>query len=221
MYTFLLMAVPCLLLFFLQTPAATRATRNSYWLAFCLGFFPAVAWCVIDEFFLFNALHFSRSLSEVYVHLLLKDILIPTILLCAPYFLISRRETENRAFALLVVLSAFYMAYMPYGVVTGKERFSFFLVFVKPLLTCCHIILLPVCCMGLCRSLKTGKKPLAAAFAVGMIVFPALPPLVEALWYLAYPRSTWLGIGAAMLAFAVILPIFLCEMGSKTLDKSI
>lgn len=218
MYAFLLLAIPCTLLFFLRSPLAEG---KSYWLAFCLGFFPALIWCIVDEFFIFSIYHFGPYLDQVYLHILLRDTLIPTVLLCGPYFLISRRERSDRAFALLVLLAAFYMVYLPYGVVMGEERFSSFLIFVKPVLICAYIIMLPLCCVGLCRSLRTGKKPLAAVFTVGILGSPALPPLVESLWFLAYPRAYWLGTGAAMLAAAVILSIFLCERGSKTLDKSI
>ncbi len=217
MYAFLLLAVPCLLLFFLRSPLA----KGSYWLAFCLGFFPALAWCIIDEFFIFTAYRFVPVFSRIYIHTLIKDIVLPTVLLCGPYFLISRREKSDRAFALLVVLAAFYITYLPYGVITGEERFSFFRILVKPVLICSHIVLLPLCCVGLCRSIKVQKKPLAAAFAVGMLVFPALPPLAESLWFLAYPASAWIGTGVLLLAAAVLLSIFICEIGSKTLDKSI
>ena len=217
MYTFLLLAVPCLLIFFLRSPLA----KGSYWLAFCLGFFPALAWCIIDEFFVFTAYRAVPVLGRIYVHNLIKDILLPTVLLCGPYFLISRRKPDDKAFALLVVLAAFYTTYLPYGVITGEERFSFFPAFVKPVLICSHIILFPLCCVGLCRSIKAKKSPLIAVFTLGMIVFPALPPLAEALWFLAYPASFWIGTGAVLLAAAVLLSIFICEIGSKTLDKSI
>ncbi|MBQ7168248.1 MAG: hypothetical protein IJR93_15030 [Treponema sp.] len=217
MYAFILLAIPCLLLFFLRSPLA----KGSYWLAFSLGFFPALAWCIIDEFFVFSAYRAVPALGRTYAHILIKDIVLPAVLLCGPYFLISRRKPSDRAFALLVVLAAFYMAYLPYGVISGEERFSFFCALVKPVLICSHVILLAMCCTGLCRSVAAKRKPLAVLFALGMIVFPALPPLAESLWFLAYPASAWIGIGAVMLAAAVLLPIFICETGSKTLDKSI
>ena len=227
MYTFLLLAVPCLLLFFLNSPlAGSRADgqstrRSSYWLAFCTGFFPALAYCFIDEFFIFNAYRFSNELAPNYVYLLLKDSLVPTVILCSIYFLFSRREPEDRSFALLVVLAACYMAYLPYEVATGEERFSPFRSLVKPILTCSHIVLLPLCCRGLCRSLKGGSPLLSAAFVLGMLASPALPPLAETLWYMKGAAAGWMGITAAMFAAAVILPIFLCKTGGKTLDKSI
>ncbi len=217
MYTFLFLAVPCLLLFFLRSPLA----KGSYWIAFCLGFFPALAWCILDEFFIFTAYRAVPELGQVYARILITDIVLPTVLLCGPYFLISRRKPDDKAFALLVVLAAFYMTYLPYGVITGEERFSPFLTFAKPLLICAHIILLPLCCVGLCRSLATGKKILAAIFIAGMLISPAIPPLAESLWFLAYPAGYWIGTGAIMLATTVVLTFFLCKTDGKTLDKSI
>lgn len=225
MYTFLLLAIPCTLLFFLNSPLAADKGqangRRSYWMAFCLGFFPALAYCIIDEFFIFSSFRFTDSLPSAYVHLLLKDSLIPTALLCGPYLLLSRREPEDRSFALLTVLAAFYMAYLPYCVITGEERNSQFLSFVKPLLICSHIAIFPLCCRGISACAKSGNKAALAAFGAGLLISPALPPLAEALWHLQRSTWTYVAITAFMLASLVLLTFFMCKMASKTLDKSI
>lgn len=222
MYIFLLLAIPCLLIFYLNSPLAVfSGGRRSYWLAFCIGFFPALAYCIIDEFFIFSTFRFTGSVAGGYIHLLLKDTLIPTLLLCAPYLLLSRREPEDRSFALLTVLAAFYMAYLPYNVVTGNERHSFFLSFVKPLLTCSHIIMLPLCCRGMFMCARTGNKALMVAMAAGILISPALPPLAEILWYLGKSTSGYVAITSFMLAGSIALTFFMCKMAGKTLDKSI
>lgn len=223
MYIFLLASIPCLLLYFLNAPFAAEAGKRSgsYWLAFCLGFFPAIIWCVIDEFFIYATHRFTDSLSACYAYLLLKDSLLPTLTLSGLYLLLSRRPMENRTFALLPLLAAFYMAYLPYSVITGTERFSPFLCFVKPLLTCAAIELTALCSMGLCGSIKSGRKVPAAAFVLLILLALALPALAESLWYLHYAPVMYRGILAVLLAAAVAVPIFLCKMHGKTLDKSI
>lgn len=228
MYSFLLASIPCLLLYFLNAPfadepdaAGTGTRHGSYWLAFCLGFFPAIAWCIIDEFFIYATHRFTDSLSACYVYLLVKDSLLPTLTLSGLYLLLSRRPMENRTFALLPLLAAFYMAYLPYSVITGAERFSPFLCFIKPLLTCAYIELTALCSMGLCGSVKSGSKAFAAVFAVLILLVLALPALAESLWYLNYALPMYGSVLAVLLAAAVAVPIFLCKMHGKTLDKSI
>ena len=228
MYSFLFASIPCLLLYFLTAPfadepdaAGTGTRHGSYWLAFCLGFFPAIAWCIIDEFFIFATHRFTDSLSACYVYLLVKDSLLPTLPLSGLYLLLSRRPMENRTFALLPLLSAFYMAYLPYTVTTGTERFSFFLCLVKPLLTCAHIALITLGGRGLCRCIKSGMKALAAAFAALVLLAFALPALAECLWYLLYSPVIYGSITAFLLACMLLLPVFLPKIAGKTLDKSL
>ncbi len=217
MYIFLLLSIPCFLLYFLHSPFA----KGSYWLAFCLGFFPAIIWCFIDEFFIYTTHHFTDSFAACYAYLLLKDSLLPTLMLSSLFLLLSRREPEDRSFALLPLLSAFYMAYLPYTVTTGTERFSFFLCLVKPLLTCAHIALIALGGRGLCRCIKSGMKALAAAFAALVLLAFALPALAECLWYLLYSPVIYGSITAFLLACMVLLPVFLPKIAGKTLDKSL
>ncbi len=217
MYAFLLLAIPCTLLYFLHSSLA----KGSYWAAFSIGFFPAVIYCFIDEFFIFSIHRFTDSFAAYYAYTLIKDHLLPSLALCSLYFLISRRELKDRSFSLLVLLCAFYMIYMPYGVLTGEERFSSYLCFIKPLLTGASIIILSLSCIGLFQSLEKGTKSLAAAFAFGIPIALFIPPLAEGIWYLNDTSALYLAIAVGMSVLAILLCIFLCKIRGKTLDKSI
>ena len=225
MYIFLFTAIPCLMLYFLNSSFARKnagsSSRSSYWLAFCTGFFPAVISCFIDEFFIFSTHRFTESLPSCYGYLLAKGGLLPTLVLGGIYLLFSRREMENRLFALLPLFAAFYLSYLPYTVITGAERYSPFLCLAKPLLTCAHIELLALCSMGLYRSIKGRSRISSAAFALGILSALSLPVLAESLWYLQYRPALSGGILAFLLAESVVMAIFLAKMRGKTLDKSI
>ena len=216
MYTFLLLAIPCTLLLFLHSSLA----KGSYWAAFSLGFFPAVAYCFVDEFFIFSVHHFTDSFPAYYAYVFLKEGLLPAAMLCTPYLLLSRRRPEDRSFALLVVLCAFHMVYLPYSVLTGTERCSPYLCLVRPLLSASAAALLPLSCMGLYRNLADGRKTAAVPFAIGIPAALLLPPLADSLWYLDMAGAPVLTVAGAMLALETASYIFLCKTRSKSAPAS-
>ncbi len=217
MHTFLLLAIPCTLLYYLHSSLA----RERYWSAFFIGFFPSVIYCVIDEFFIFTTHRFTNSFAACYTYILLKEYLIPTLVLGSLYLLISKRPLEDRFFSLLIVLSAFYMVYMPFEVITSSERFSPYLNLIKPLNTCSSIIIISLSGIGLCRSLATDAKFLLGPFALCILIALFLPSFAESLWYMNTSSLFYRGISGFIVVLSIAISFFLHKIQEKTLDKSI
>ncbi len=210
MYLFLLIAIPvCLFIFF-----HSQENKARFAVPALFGFICAMIVCVIDEFFIFSIHHFTEVFMANFAYLFLSEIFIPSIILCAIYIPLSKNPAQIRAKSIIPLLLGFYLIYMPYKVITGKENAAFFQLFIKPVIIICFIQ--AACSLaGLAvQSLKTGKKQLAIPYFSAVFIACLLPSLTETIWYMKISDIVWIVLAVIQIALAVFL-----QIGSQILHK--
>jgi len=214
MFIFLFLAIPLALIFFL----ASEQSKGSFWAAMALSFFTAIIFCFVDEFFIFATHHFTQNIAANFFYIYLKDNLLPSLLLSTSYLLLSRKEWSRRLLSLFPLLAAYYMVYIPYSVITGNERFSFFLCFIKPLLAISYtgfaaLSASTAYCLlqnrdGVPADRSAKKQRAAYGLIAAAFVQGAVFSLTETLWYMNFTPLLWIGLSILQAVLLAALYLF-------------
>lgn len=156
-----------------------------------IGAFSAVLVCAFKMLFVLSHRIIPYSFSQNFFYYLVKETLIPAVILYAIYFLVSKDNLEFKINTYLPLELSFYTVYLPYCVISStSSAYTGFSIFIKPLIFAMMIAETGVALRDMYRGL-TNKKIVQVILNVFLILFfMAIPPVIEALYTLNY--SLWI-----------------------------
>lgn len=177
-----------------------------------IGSLSAVLVVVFKMLFIMSHRIVPFSFGENFVYFLVKETLIPAVVLYVIYFLVAKDNVEFKINTYLPLELAFYSVYLPYCVISTTDSiYSWFSIFVKPLIYAIMIAQTGVSLRDLYRSSKSGKKGFVVLNAFIIFLFFAVPPVMEAAYIMNYKLYVILLICAAY----ILLPILLYYFSKK------
>ena len=195
-------------------------TKSAFVPPAIIGLLAAIGTCIFREFFIFSSYLYTEDMGATYLHLLTKDTLIPVAALCLFFFLFSKDDWLYKSDAIFPLLEGFYAAYLPYTIMSGRERHAVFLTFIKPLLFIAMPLILSTLANSACRSIYNRKKVLAAIKLVGALVPLFIPALCETMWFYNEVPTYYRVPCAVLCILAATLHIIVRELGAKTEAKA-
>lgn len=149
------------------------------------------------------------SFGENFVYYLVKETLVPALVLYVIYFLVAKDNVEFKINTYLPLELAFYCVYLPYCVIsTTSSVYSWFSIFVKPLVYAIMIAQTGVSLRDLYRNYADGKKGLVVLNAFMILLFFAVPPIMESAYVMNYKLYVILLICAAYIILPAVLFYF-------------
>lgn len=149
------------------------------------------------------------SFGENFVYFLVKETLVPALVLYIIYFLVAKDNVEFKINTYLPLELAFYSVYLPYCVIsTTSSVYSWFSIFVKPLIYAIMIAQTGVSLRDLYRCHTNGKKGLVVLSGFLILLFLAIPPVMETAYIMNYKLYVILLICAAYLILPAVIFYF-------------
>lgn len=98
-----------------------------------IGVMTGILVTAFKVFFLYSHRVVPYSISANIIYLILRQSLLPAVLIYGLFFLISKDTREYKINFCFPLLLSFYMIYLPYSIISTSEGlYSFFSLFVKP-----------------------------------------------------------------------------------------
>ena len=177
MYAFLLLALPGAIVWHCTT------NRSYKFKAFIppvlLGAFCAVIICIIREFLLTSADIVEESFFTYFICDALNNTALPALILFAAFYFISKDNIEYKFLSIFPLEASFFAILLPFTVITGENRISFFLN------TCFPLIFLSSISISTTASLFSlkvkSKNVILCMRAVSILAF-FIPSFAKALW---------------------------------------
>lgn len=176
------------------------------------GAFTAVIVCAWKMLFVLSHRIIPYSFSQNFVYFLVKETLIPAVILYAIYFLISKDNVEFKINTYLPLELSFYSVYLPYCVISStSSAYSGFSIFIKPMIFAMMIAETGVALRDIYRGVTANKKGDVVLNIILILFFMAMPPVIEAIYSLNY--SLWILWGSS--AVYLILPAVLYLLNKR------
>jgi len=148
-----------------------------------IGFLAAVLVCGIKLFFMHAHRIIPYSFSSNFVYYLVRQSLLPVVILYGLFFAVSRDSVEYKVNNFLPLILCFYMAYLPYSIIsTGSAIIPAFTIFVKPVIYLAMIFETSIVLKYILRFLNEKKYALVVAGVFLIIVYLVVPSLIESLY---------------------------------------
>ena len=181
MYTFLIAAIPLLLLILVTN-------NNSYsWKSFippiAFGLVIGIIYACVKKFFIFSDFIWTEDTTASMIHLLWTQGILPIIICLAVFLIFSRDSAVYKAESMGPMLAAFYAVLVPFTVISGPDKTTTFMLYGKPLLYAGMFILLSLFA-ALATAKATQKKiVIAIIFYIIALVQIPIPAIIENRWY--------------------------------------
>lgn len=147
------------------------------------GLISAVLVCGFRAFFLYSHRVIPYSFELNMWYLLLRQTLLPVIVLYGVFFLISRDTISYKVEALFPLLISFYLLYLPYTILSSSEHvITSFPLFVKPVLFTVMIFSLGLGAKHFEKNINAKKIAFAVIWVVISLVSIVVPSLLEAMY---------------------------------------
>lgn len=178
MYLFLFLLLP------LSFAAYCLVTKDKKIIpAAVIGFLAAVLVCGFKLFFMHAHRIVPYSFSSNFVYYLIRQSLLPVLILHGLFFAISRDTAEYKINNYLPLVLCFYMAYLPYSVIsTSSAIIPAFLIFVKPIVYLAMIFQTSIILKMILRLKNEKKYPLIVVCVCLCLVYLIIPALIESLY---------------------------------------
>lgn len=148
--------------------------------ALFIGLMSGILLCVFKTFFLYAHRIIPYSLSSNIVYLLIRQTLLPVLIVYAIFLVFSRDTLEYRGEALCPLLLSFYLVYLPYSIVTTSEGlYSGFAIFIKPILFAFMILTVSFCAKKIFKAIEEKKYIFMILFILLALVYLILPAVIE------------------------------------------
>lgn len=204
MLTFLVLLLPL----FLTAYCFKVKTRKLVPVIFT-GAFSAVLVVGFKMLFVLSHRIIPYSFAPNLLYYLCKETLIPALVIYVIYFLVSKDNVEYKINTYLPLELAFYSVYLPYCVIsTTSSAYSWFSIFVKPLIFAIMIAQTGVSLRDLYRNYTNGKKGFVVMNAAMILIYLAVPPVIETCYILNYKLYIILLICAAYLILPAVIFYF-------------
>lgn len=148
-----------------------------------IGFVAAVLVCVFKMFFVYSHRVISYNFGSNFAFYLLRQTLLPVILVYGIFFAFSKDTIEYRSKKCFPLLTSFYMVYFPYSIVSSSEGlYSFYPLFVKPFVFLMMIIVFSVCIKNIFSFLAEKKFVLMGLYILIAIFYLLIPAVFDSLY---------------------------------------
>ena len=201
MWLFAVFFLPSILVMYFMT----HVNRNKFFSVLLgLGFGAAyVVFAILfgSEYRLVPA-DFFKNFSWIF----LQDSFLPAIIVTALFFLLSRDSFQFKVNVLFLVLSGFYVLYIPFRILFRSGAFSSFILFFKPILLACFVLGFAFAIRLFYKNLKGAKNMLMFILAVVLGLFCAVAPaLAEVFWFSGSPVLLWGFVAVLEILFTLVL----------------
>lgn len=145
-----------------------------------MGLVTAVLVCGFRAFFLYSHRVIPFSFENNMWYLLLRQTLLPVVLLYGLFFLISKDTISYKVEALFPLLISFYLLYLPYTILSGAEHiFTTFPLFIKPVLFTVMIFSLGLGAKHIEKTIRAKKYVFTSIWILICIVSITAPSILE------------------------------------------
>ncbi len=149
------------------------------------GAVAAVLVCGFKAFFLYSHRIIPYSFESNVIYLLVRQTLLPVILVYGIFFAWSKDEISYKVEAFFPLLISFYMLYLPYTIISTSEGlYTTFPLIVKPVLFVVMIFSLALSAKHIEKTVKNRKIVFAVIWGVIGIVSVLVPSLLEGMYIL-------------------------------------
>ena len=180
------------------------------------GLITAVLVCGFRAFFLYSHRIIPFSFERNMLYLLLRQTLLPVILIYGLFFLISKDTISYKVEALFPLLLSFYMLYLPYTILSGAEHiFTTFPLFIKPVLFTVMIFSLGLSAKHIEKTILGKKYVFTAIWIIISLVSIIVPSVLESMYIMDMSYFLILVISGV---FSATLPVLfiLSKLGVLT-----
>jgi len=199
MLLFLIVLFPISILFFFLS----RKESGSSLLTVFIGFFTAAILCAYKTFFS-SSYHLPvLSFFGIFSYMFFTQIFLPITILFVLFCILTRKDTIAYRFAnFFPLMTGFYSVYLPYITLNTELPYSFYHIFIKPLLFLAMLYLVSCLLRKILEDIVQEKKS-KKIFRDGVLILLAMmiPALVEVLWVMKTLGIVWAIITLAYLLF--------------------
>ena len=182
MLLFLFLLLPCAF-----TAYAFYSKDKKIILPSLAGFFISIIVCACRYFFSYEHRLIYSSFAENFIYFLLKQNLLPLVIVSVLLALITRDTWEFKIKAFFPVMCAFFAVYLPYCVVTASEYYyQGYDLFLKPFIYLAMIVQVSVSLICLYQSIVNKKIPFAILHALLILLYLVYPAISDALYVINY-----------------------------------
>lgn len=169
-----------------------------------IGLMSAVIFCAFKSFLTFSHRVVPYSFSQNFIFFLSKQ-LIPVLVLCAAFFVVSRDSFEYRFKSFFSLVCPFEIVYMPYFVISLTEStvYSNFGIFIYPLMVLSMLIVMSLDINYLYDGFTQRKIPVILLNIPLLLIYMILPSVVTA----AYFMGTAFHIILIVSGIYIVLPL--------------
>ena len=180
MYFFMLLLLPLIL------AAWCFYKRDSHLVpVIFMGLIIAVLVCGFRAFFLYSHRVIPFSFGKNMWYLLLRQTLLPVVLLYGLFFLISKDSISYKVEALFPLLISFYLLYLPYTILSTSEKIiTTFPLFIKPVLFTVMIFSLGLSAKHIEKTIRAQKYVFTVIWGIIAAVSIVFPSVVETMYLL-------------------------------------
>ena len=170
------------------------------------GILSAVLVCLFRMFFVFAHRVIIYSFWNNFFYIVMNQTLLPVLILCGLFFLISRDPPEYKLDGLFPLTASFYMVYLPFCIVSTSEGlYSAFSLFAKPVMFAAMLLMLSFSARQINKA-AAGRKILPVfLFAALALVCLLIPAAIEAMYILTANASVAFVCAAAFCVPLVLL----------------
>ena len=149
------------------------------------GLISAVLVCGFRAFFLYSHRIIPLSFESNMLYLLIRQTLLPIMVLYGVFFAVSRDVISYKVEALFPLLISFYMLYLPYTILSGADHIiTTFLLFVKPVLFTVMIFSLGLSAKHIEKNINAKKYFFTAVWILISLVSIVVPSVLETMYIL-------------------------------------
>ena len=153
--------------------------------AIFLGIVAAVLVCGFKAFFLYSHRIIPYSFKSNVIFLLVRQTLLPVILLYGIFFAWSKDEISYKVESFFPLLISFYMLYLPYTIISTTEGlYTTFPLFVKPVLFVVMIFSLGLGAKHIEKTVRNRKFVFTAIWVIISLISVVVPSLLESMYIL-------------------------------------
>ncbi len=180
MYLFMLLLLPLILaawIFYKREPHQIPVIFT--------GLISAVLVCGFRAFFLYSHRIIPLSFESNMLYLLIRQTLLPIMVLYGVFFAVSRDTISYKVEALFPLLISFYMLYLPYTILSGADHIiTTFLLFVKPVLFTVMIFSLGLSAKHIEKNINAKKYFFTAVWILISLISIVVPSVLETMYIL-------------------------------------
>lgn len=148
-----------------------------------IGLVSGILVCAFKTFFLFAHRVVPYSLSDNFIYLLVRQTVLPVLILYLLFFVFSKDSLEYKREAYFPLELSFYSVFLPYLIVSSSEGlYSAYSLFVKPFAFGGMLIMTAILVRWALITFAAKKIYFTVIFVLIAFVYMFVPPLLESMY---------------------------------------